>query len=158
LGLYPARIAANAIFSRTVVGRVTRPDSTDSDRRGEFFVRALENDLREARFKLRPIRPRAPHLNGKVERSQQADYRQFSATADLGAPTHADALAEWQTFYNWQRPHLASHGHAPMQRLAERLLATPCREDVFDAFEEDVEPERKRVYALDIQLRRLKQS
>lgn len=34
----------------------------------------------------RPIPPRSPHLNGKVERSQQTDWVEFYATADLADP------------------------------------------------------------------------
>ena len=34
-------------------------------------------------IKFRPVKPASPHLNGKVERSQQTDLREFYATADL---------------------------------------------------------------------------
>ena len=34
-------------------------------------------------IKFRPVKPRSPHLNGKVERSQKTDLEEFYATADL---------------------------------------------------------------------------
>mgnify|MGYP006337913365 CR=1 FL=1 len=34
-------------------------------------------------IKFRPVKPGSPHLNGKVERSQQTDLREFYANTDL---------------------------------------------------------------------------
>jgi transposase InsO family protein len=44
---------------------------------------AFQEALRRNCIKFRPNRPRAPHLNGKVERSQQTDWVEFYATVDL---------------------------------------------------------------------------
>ena len=56
--------------------------------------------LREYAIKFRPIPPRSPQLNGKVERSQQTDWVEFYATADLADPDLPLCLEEWQFFYN----------------------------------------------------------
>jgi len=34
-------------------------------------------------IKFRPNKPGSPHLNGKVERSQQTDLKEFYSTADF---------------------------------------------------------------------------
>jgi transposase InsO family protein len=79
-----------------------------TDRGGEFFALSFQAALREYAIKLRPIPPRSPHLNGKVERSQQTDWVEFYATADLADPDLPLRLEEWQFFYNWRRPHWRS--------------------------------------------------
>lgn len=38
-------------------------------------------------IKFRPIKPRTPHLNGKVERSQQTDKTEFWNLIDLSDKT-----------------------------------------------------------------------
>lgn len=37
-------------------------------------------------IKFRPIKPRSPHLNGKVERTQRADLEEFWPTVDPKSP------------------------------------------------------------------------
>jgi len=44
-----------------------------SDRGLEFFAYKFQEKLKKYAIKFRPIKPRAPHLNGKVERSQRTD-------------------------------------------------------------------------------------
>lgn len=64
---------------------------------------ALAN--KNARIEFRPIPPRSPHLNGKVERSQLTDRNEFWSHH---APTEQAIdlrIEEWQFDYNWPRPH-----------------------------------------------------
>jgi transposase InsO family protein len=75
-----------------------------SDRGTEFFGASFQGKLRECDIKFRPIRPGSPHLNGKVERSQQTDLLEFYALEDLSDPELEEHLFEWQHFYNWHRP------------------------------------------------------
>ncbi|ATZ30172.1 hypothetical protein CV83915_2p0169 (plasmid) [Escherichia coli] len=63
-----------------------------------------------------PNKPASPHLNGKVERSQKTDKAEFYATVDLSADDLKELLAEWQHYYNWERPHSAHNGKTPMER------------------------------------------
>lgn len=51
-----------------------------TDRDGEFFGMVFEVALRRNAIKFRPIKLRSPHLNGKVERSQLPDRREFWPT------------------------------------------------------------------------------
>jgi transposase InsO family protein len=43
----------------------------------EFFNYIFQEALADHCIKFRPIKPRSPHLNGKVERSQQTDKMEF---------------------------------------------------------------------------------
>jgi len=68
------------------------------------------------------IKARTPQLNAKVERSHRTDQQEFyqllSYTDDVDL---AQRLAEWQTFYNYHRPHGAFGGKTPYETLRERL-------------------------------------
>src|SRR5690348_7200931 len=50
-----------------------------TDRGAEFVNEGFQQKLRETFIKFRPINPRSPHLNGKVERSQLSDGAEFYA-------------------------------------------------------------------------------
>lgn len=91
--------------------------------------------LRVNAVKFRPIRPRSPHLTGKVERSQQTDLREFWPSLVLDNPRLGEMLEEWQFYYNWVRPHSALKSRAPMER---------CIEDLEDAYDARSEPLRIR--------------
>ncbi len=56
------------------------------------------------------IRPRAPHLNGKVERSHRVDDQEFYQLLDRDGITDDihlfnAKLKEWEDYYNYHRPH-----------------------------------------------------
>jgi len=46
----------------------------------EFFNDTFQEELMDHFIKFRPIKPRSPHLNGKVERSQLTDKAEFYST------------------------------------------------------------------------------
>lgn len=100
-----------------------------TDRGQEFFAYKVQEKLRDWRIKFRPIRPRSPHLNGKVERVQKTALEEFWPTAHLDDPELDDRLAEWQHFYNWQRPHDSLGGLAPIDRLCQRIHDAPIGEE-----------------------------
>ena len=85
-----------------------------TDRGREFFAYKVQQRLMEWAIKFRPIKPRSPHLNGKVERSQKTDLQEFWSTVDLKAADLQQQLDEWQHFYNWHRPHTALNGRSPI--------------------------------------------
>ncbi len=76
-----------------------------TDRGLEFFAYKFQEQLKNYAIKFRPIKPRSPHLNGKVERSQRTDLEEFYATVDLKDPLLSDKLDDWQWYYNEFRPH-----------------------------------------------------
>jgi transposase InsO family protein len=68
------------------------------------------------------IRPRSPHLNGKVERSHRVDDQEFYQLLDADGirdDIHLfnDKLKEWEDYYNYHRPHGALGGQTPYERL-----------------------------------------
>ncbi len=55
------------------------------------------------------IRPRTPHLNGKVERSHRVDDQEFYQLLDQDGITDDihlfnEKLREWEDYYNYHRP------------------------------------------------------
>jgi len=102
LQIYPRRTASNTLnFLDEMVERFPFPiQRIQTDRGLEFFALEVQAKLMEYGIKFRPIKPRSPHLNGKVERSQQTDLREFYATADLSDfEKLQDSLAEWEFYY-----------------------------------------------------------
>ena len=68
------------------------------------------------------IKPRSPHLNGKVERSHRSDKEEFyqllSYTDDVDLN---EKLSQWERFYNFHRPHGAFNGKTPYEALKSML-------------------------------------
>jgi hypothetical protein len=86
----------------------------------EFFAEKVQRRLMEYGIKFRPPKPASSHLNGKVERLQKTDLEELYPTVDLNAGNLEDLLAEWQQYYNWERPHSSLGGKSPDE---QRLLA-----------------------------------
>ena len=107
-------------------------------------------------IKFRPIRPRSPHLNGKVERSQKTDKIEVYPTIDLVDTELALRLDEWQFSYNWRRPHSSLKGKMPMGRYCDLTEQTPLNEDACADYNADKELVQKRNYKVEMQLRKLK--
>ena len=116
LGIYPRRTASNTLdFLEQVLEEMPFPiQRIQTDRGREFFAYKVQQRLMEWAIKFRPIKPRSPHLNGKVERSQKTDLQEFWSTVDLKAADLQQQLDEWQHFYNWHRPHTALNGRSPI--------------------------------------------
>ena len=74
------------------------------------------------------IRPRTPHLNGKVERSHRVDAQEFYQLLDQDGVSDEihlfnDKLREWEDYYNYHRPHGALDGQTPYERLVAKTRA-----------------------------------
>ena len=74
------------------------------------------------------IRPRTPHLNGKVERSHRVDDQEFYQLLDkdgISDDIHLfnEKLREWEDYYNYHRPHGALDGQTPYERLLAKTRA-----------------------------------
>jgi transposase InsO family protein len=75
------------------------------------------------------IRPRTPHLNGKVERSHRVDDQEFYQLLDkdgISDDIHLfnAKLREWEDYYNYHRPHGALDGQTPYERLIAKMRAS----------------------------------
>jgi len=65
-----------------------------TDRGKEFFAYCFQERLMEYGIKFRPIKPRLPHLNGKVERTQRTDLDEFYSTVDINDPELPTLLSQ----------------------------------------------------------------
>jgi len=130
--LYPNRTAASSNhFLQQMVEEFPFPvQRVQTDRGEEFFATAVQYWLMEQRIKFRPIKPRSPHLNGKVERVQRTDREEFYAQADVKSPQLPHHLTQWQEFYNKYRAHGSLCYKTPWQRWEELQSVTPSHEEI----------------------------
>ena len=137
VGLYPRRTAANTrdFLKHVLQGMPFPAQRVQTDRGGEFFAYGVQDNLREQHVKFRPNRPRAPHLNGKVERVQRTALEEFWPTVDPEDPDLAAQLEAWRTFYNHHRPHSALGGSTPAERITELTAAIPSLEAIHAAYD-----------------------
>jgi transposase InsO family protein len=157
--IYPTRTAANTIlFFEKMIEEMRFPvQSIQSDRGKEFFAYKVQEWLKEYCIKFRPIRPRQPHLNGKVERVQQTDLKEFWALIDFSEDHLSDQLAYYQHYYNWDRIH-GSLGKTPMDKVVELSRQTPFWDEVEDGYDSTKEFIRVHDYKRDVRLLKLKRS
>ncbi len=127
-----------------------------TDRGREFFATKFQKRLLEWGIKFRPIKPASPHLNGKVERSQRTDLDEFYSNVDIKDPQLPDLLAQWQHYYNWDRPHSSLDGKTPVERLTELADKTPLWEEVSAKFDLSKERVQEQNYRVELALRKLK--
>ena len=144
LGLYPRRAGKYTLqFLERVIEEMPFPiQRIQTDRGTEFFAEPVQRFLKDSLIKFRPIPPRSPYMNGKVERSQATDLQEF--WANRASPSLADAedLECWQFDYNWRRPHGSLQGKTPIDRIGEVRDQTPDREDIALKFDATREPLR----------------
>lgn len=159
LEIYKRRIANNTLhFLDLVLEQFPFAiQRIQTDRGLEFFAEKVQLKMMELGIKFRPNKPGSPHLNGKVERSQKTDLEEFYAIADLSNFENLrEELAQWQFFYNWQRPHGGLKGKTPCEIVAELNEKTPLSEDVCKNY--NVNNERIQIanYHEDLIVRKLK--
>jgi transposase InsO family protein len=137
VGLYPRRTAANTgdFLKHVLEGMPFPVQRVQTDRGGEFFAHEVQKNLREQHIKFRPNRPRAPHLNGKVERVQRTALEEFWPTVDPKDPDLAAQLEQWRSFYNHHRPHSALGGSTPAERITELTATIPSLEAIHAAYD-----------------------
>jgi transposase InsO family protein len=160
LGLYKRRTAANTLlFLEKLFEEMPFPvRRIQTDRGKEFFAVKVQQHLMDWCIKFRPIRPGAPHLNGKVERSQRTDLEEFYPTVEISASDLEDRLQEWQHYYNWDRPHGSLNGLSPMDKFFDLIRKTPYWHQVERNYRRSEERIREQNYRIDLQLKRLKGS
>lgn len=141
VGLFHRRSAAStlAFLDQVVEEMPVSIQRIQTDQGQEFFAYAVQDRLRSWSIKFRPIRPRSPHLNGKVERVQRTALEEFWPTADLVDPELDQRLAEWQHFYNWERPHDGLGGAAPIDRLCASIHDAPTGAEIAAAYDTERE-------------------
>ena len=160
LRIYKRRTAANTLdFIDAVTEEMPFPiQRIQTDRGREFFAVKVQEKLMGLGIKFRPNKPGSPHLNGKVERSQKTDKAEFYATIDTSSEDIDELLAEWQHYYNWDRPHGAHKGKTPIERYLELSEQTPLSEEAYADYQPTKERIQEANYKLDLELARLKRS
>jgi transposase InsO family protein len=141
--VYPNKKADSAVdFLGEVLDSFPFPvQRIQTDWGTEFFNFKFQEELHEHFIKFRPIKPKSPHLNGKVERTQQTDKSEFWRLLDLtDRSMDLKLLAkEWETFYNRKRPHSSLGGKTPWQKYREMKNSIPIQPEVTDLFWESNE-------------------
>ena len=126
-----------------------------TDRGAEFFAEEVQRRLMGEAIRFRPIPPRAPHLNGKVERAQRTILEEFGqwptrrhrprrAARALGSPLAPAPLTE------------SLDGDIPVDRVCQRADKTPLWAAVCEAYDPAKERIQVRHHAVEIALRALK--
>lgn len=161
LALYKRKTAQNTLdFIDKVIEEMPFPIQViQTDRGGEFFAQKVQKKLMYYSIKFRPIKPFSPHLNGKVERSQQTDLQEFYATIDLDTISFKELdkeLGYWQHHYNWYRPHSSLNGITPMDKYDILASKTPFWDEVIENYDPQKERIRVQNYALDCLMSKLK--
>jgi len=106
----------------------------------------------------RPIKPRSPHLNGKVERYQKTDKAEFYATVDLNSPDLDEQLGCWQHYDHWARPHGAHNGRPPIDKYRELSSKAPFWDEVEAPYDRSKEDYRVQNHPADLKLYSLKRN
>ncbi len=156
LGIFRRRTATSTLaFLERVLEEMPFPlQRIQTDRGREFFAVVVQQWLMDHCIKFRPNKPASPHLNGKVERSQKTDREEFWAVADLNNPELELRLAEWQHYYNWDRPHESLKGLTPIEMLQTKSEDTPFWDEVEANYEAGRERFQVAHYQTDLALRR----
>jgi transposase InsO family protein len=127
-----------------------------TDRGTESFAEEVQRRLMDEAIRFRPIPPRSPHLNGKVERVQRTALEEFWAAADPKAADVGEQLALWVHHYNWRRSHESLHGNTPIERVSQLADKTPLWATVSEAYDPTKERIQVRHHTVDLALRVLK--
>lgn len=137
--LYSRRTAVNTLdflpdFFELIFESIPFPiQRLQTDNGTEFMAYKVRDELFAMRIKHRPIPPRTPHLNGKVERVQQTMLTEFYANTTMDSSSLEEDLGVRVLDYNSRRVH-GSLGKTPMQCCAELLDQTPLWDEVAEAF------------------------
>ncbi|MGX6959969.1 MAG: integrase core domain-containing protein [Rickettsia endosymbiont of Pentastiridius leporinus] len=138
LRLYTNEAAENAIlFLYEILDNFPFPiQRIQSDWGTEFFNYVFQEELMQHFIKFRPIKPRSPHLNGKVERSQQTDKVEFYNLLNLkdSKLELTKLLAEWEYFYNHKRLHSALDSKTPWEKFKELEPKIPIQPEVTENY------------------------
>lgn len=141
VGLFPNKSANSTLtfLDQVVEEMPVSIQRIQTDRGQEFFAYKVQDRLRQWSIEFRPIRPRSPHLNGKVERVQRTALEEFWPTVDLDDPDLEAKLAGWQHFHNWERPHDGLGGGIPIDRLCDRIHKAPLGEEIAATYDAESE-------------------
>lgn len=148
--LYPNKQASSTLdFLEQVVAELPFPiQRIQTDRGEEFMAYKVQYRLMALKIKYRPTKPRSPHLNGKVERTQRTDLEEFYDLVALKAPDLFKQLQQWQNYYNRHRKH-GSINQTPWDKWESLKTKVPTVEEVQRIYELKKERIRDSYYRAD---------
>jgi transposase InsO family protein len=123
LQIYPKHNQNYAIkFIDSVVEKFPFRISTIRTDRGHEFQARFHWHVEDQGMQHVYIKARTPQLNGKVERSHRTDgtefYQLLTYTDDVDLHMKLNA---WESFYNYDRPHMAHDGKTPYEVMKSLL-------------------------------------
>jgi len=136
--VYSRRTSANTVkFLETYVSDfIFGVQRIQTDRGTEFTAMKVVEWFQDNQIKWRPIRPRSPHLNGKVERVQKTVLDELFATIDLDNLSLEEInweLEDWIDDYNRDRIH-GSLGQPPIHKALDLLDQCPSEYAIISAY------------------------
>lgn len=125
LKVYERHTQDNAIdFINYVVEKFPFRIQTIRTDNGHEFQAKFHWHVEDLGMTHRYIKPRTPRLNGKVERSHLTDKEEFYQLLTYTDDVDLNAkLREWESFYNYHRPHSSHGGKTPYEVLKEKMQA-----------------------------------
>ena len=134
LRIYSSKHATNTVlFLGEILDHFPFPiQRIQTDWGTEFFNDLFQEELNIHAIKFRPIKPRSPHLNGKVERSQKTDKAEFYSQIDFKniSLELQKLLSEWEYFYNYKRPHSSLNGKTPYEKYISIKNTIPLQAEI----------------------------
>jgi transposase InsO family protein len=119
---YRSATAGNAMkFLDTLIERSPFPVRGIQVDGGSEFMAQFEQACAEKNIHLFVLPPRSPKLNGHVERAQRTHTEEFHDLymGELDLKSLNNALREWETYYNMDRPHHSLDLMTPAEYLYE---------------------------------------
>jgi transposase InsO family protein len=100
--------------------RGIRTERVMTDNGKNFIAREFREEVAQLGARHIRTRPYTPRTNGKAERFIQTCLREWAyARPYRTSAERTAALAEFDRYYNQERPHLGINGRSPQQRLQE---------------------------------------
>ena len=123
LKIYDRHTQANAIdFVDYVIKKFPFRINTIRTDNGHEFQAKFHWHVEDLGMRHAYIKPRSPQLNGKVERSHRTDKKEFYQLLNYTGDVDLNRkLKDWETFYNYHRPHGAFNGKTPYEKLKSSL-------------------------------------
>jgi putative transposase len=120
--VYRSATAGNAMkFLDTLIERAPFPVRGIQVDGGSEFMAQFEQACADKDIHLFVLPPRSPKLNGHVERAQRTHTEEFHDLymGEQDLKSLNNALLEWETFYNMDRPHHSLDLMTPAEYLYE---------------------------------------
>lgn len=106
-------------------GLGVRVESVMTDNGPAYRSRALNAWLASAGIRHRFTRPYSPWQNGKVERMNGTLAREWAYARPYASEAERlEALSEYLSYYNHERPHSACKGDVPMSRIRQQRVGS----------------------------------